>query len=84
MNPLELPLQQVPYLISLLDILTNVPNLHTGSSVFKTTLSDHYLIWTEFNVRLSIKKYNHKEVIVRDYENFNDDQFLTDNAYEFE
>ena len=50
---------------SLLDIiLTNVPNLHTGTGVFKTTLSDHYLIWTEFNVRLSTKKYNHKEVIV--------------------
>ena len=54
---------------SLIDIiLSNEPNLHVMSGVYKTSISDHYLVHTK--IVSNIIKTNHKVIRFRDYNKF--------------
>ena len=55
-------------------ILTTMPELHTNTEVFVITLSDHFLIYTCFN--MPCKANHHKTVKYRCYTNFDNDAFL--------
>ena len=57
-------------------ILTTCPSKHISSGVFKSTLSDHYMVYTEMNME-SVTK-GHNEVKYRNYTNFVLDDFIND------
>jgi exonuclease III len=57
-------------------ILTTCPSNHITSGVYKGTLSDHFIIFTELNVEPNVKK--HHEVRFRNYRKFVLEQFLHD------
>ena len=60
---------------SLIDIiLTTCPSQHSGPGVYKSALSDHYLIYTELDI--DYKEQSHNEVRYRDFKNFNPENFL--------
>ena len=55
---------------SLIDvILSSLPDKHSVTNVLKTTLSDHYMVYTVINTKLR-RKVDHREVTYRDYKNF--------------
>ena len=59
-------------------ILTTRPDLHVKSGVVKTTLSDHFLIYTELNVPKSAPDQIHNLVRYRDYKDFSISDFIQD------
>ena len=62
---------------SLIDIiLTSCPSKHITSGVYKSTLSDHYMVYTEY--RIDTERQPHNEIRFRNYNSFNSDKFLDD------
>ena len=53
-------------------ILVSHPDLHKKNAVKKYTFSDHYLVYTEFELNHNnVKKVNHDSVEFRDMKTFN-------------
>ena len=62
---------------SLIDvILSTIPECHQHTDVFKLSLSDHYLIYT--NVNIKVDRKDHKTVRYRSYKNFVPDDYIKD------
>ena len=63
---------------SLIDvILSSLPDKHSITNVLKTTLSDHFMVYTVINTRIR-SKVDHREVTYRDFKHFNATKFLCD------
>ena len=59
-------------------ILSNIPELHTHTGVFKLTMSDHYMTYTVINQSVEKQKVKHNIVRYRDYKKFDENLFLKD------
>ena len=57
-------------------ILTTMPNSHIVSDIIKTSISDHYLVYTLLRYKKSAK--GHRNIQVRSYKNFNEQSFFSD------
>ena len=66
---IDTPIRVTENSSSLIDIiLSNEPNLHVMSGVYKTSISDHHLVHTK--IASNIIKTNHKVIRFRDYNKF--------------
>ena len=59
-------------------ILTTNPSFHKRSDVIKKTLSDHYMTFTELSVPKKVLRGNHNTVTFRNYNHFDDCEFIND------
>jgi hypothetical protein len=53
-----------------------MPSIHNKTGIIKTSMSDHYVVYTELNY--NIIPGNHHIVTYRDYKNFNENGFLSE------
>ena len=59
-------------------LLSNMPDRHVSTGVFKLTMSDHYMTYTVIKQTVEKQKVKHNIVRYRDYKNFNETMFLKD------
>ena len=57
---------------------TTNPSLHKRSIVIKKTLSDYYMTFTELSVPMKVLQGNHNTVTFRNYNHFDDCEFIHD------
>jgi hypothetical protein len=77
------PTRVTPHSSSIIDlILTSNPDIHFTSGVHKSTLSDHFLIFTCIDNVLKPKVHN--EVLYRNYKTFNKEECITDFQKEYD
>ena len=62
---------------TLIDVMfSNIPQLHVMSSVYKISVSDHYMIYTI--LKHNKKESSHREITFRNFKEFNNDAFIHD------
>ena len=77
------PTRVTAYTSTIIDhIYTTMPSNHIKTNVLDVCLSDHYLIYTELNLKKSVTK-NSKTIMTRSYNNFSAQSFLLDLKLEF-
>ena len=58
-------------------ILTSKPERHTITDVLETTFSDHFMVYTVYEIEIKMKQ-KHKVTTFKDYKHFDCDAFLND------